>query len=172
MFSYAICGKQIFTQNPKKFFCRNCYKQSESDILAKTDGVRFCASHEHQRRRQGLKDREFLHLGSEFDVGDSDGDYSLVPEDYYEEWDQKKRDSFSGCPWFVLLRHYYLVILLKYTIVHIARTRPSEKTASAKPRYAGVHSIVSPNLNGKLIMVYPYTRITNTEKALIPRKPG
>jgi len=42
---------------------------------------------------------------------------------------------------------------------------------STKAKYAGVHAIVSPTLNGKLKMEYPYITINNIEKTLIPRKP-
>lgn len=55
MFNCVICGIEIFVGNPKRFFCRDCYKQWESDIMAKTDWVKFCVNYEHQQRRQALK---------------------------------------------------------------------------------------------------------------------
>ena len=86
MHNCAICGIEIFSENPKRFFCRDCYKEWESDIMAKTDWVKVCINDEHQRRRQALKDRELTYLGNGFDVGDFDGEYSLVPtKEYYEE---------------------------------------------------------------------------------------
>ena len=88
MLNCAICGTGIFTENPKKFFCRDCYKQWELGILAKTNWIRFCINDEHQQRRQSLKDRELIYLGNEFDVGDFNGEYGLVPtKEYSEEWD-------------------------------------------------------------------------------------
>lgn len=81
MFNCAICGIEIYTENPKRFFCRGCYKEWESDILAKTDWVKVCVNYEHQQRRQALKDKGLIYLGSEFDVGDLDSEYKLVPAD-------------------------------------------------------------------------------------------
>lgn len=88
MLSCAICGKGIFTEDPKKFFCRDCYKQWESDILAKADWIRFCVNCEHQQRRQAFKDKQLIYLGNEFDVSFFNGEYSLAPtREYYDEWD-------------------------------------------------------------------------------------
>ena len=43
---------------------------------------------ERRQRRRALKDRGLIYLGDEFDVGDFDGEYRLVPtKKYYEEWD-------------------------------------------------------------------------------------
>ena len=86
MFNCAICGNELFTENPTKYFCRDCYKEWESDILAKTDWVKFCINDEHQQRRRALRDRELVYLGDEFDVGDFSGEYKVVPtKNYYED---------------------------------------------------------------------------------------
>ena len=83
----AIFGKELFTQNPKKYFCRDCYKQWESDILAKTEWIKICVNYEHQQRRRALKGRGLIYLGGEFDVGDFNGKYRLVStREYYEEY--------------------------------------------------------------------------------------
>ena len=90
MFNCAICRKELFTENPRKFFCRDCCKEWESDILAKADWIKFCVNDEHQQRRQALKDREVIYLGNEFDVDDFVGEYRLVPtKEYYDEWGQQ-----------------------------------------------------------------------------------
>lgn len=87
MSNCAICGRGIFTENPGRFYCRHCYRQWESDIMAKTDWVKVCVNYEHQQRRQALKDKGLIYLGSEFDVGDSDGEYRLAhTKEGYEEW--------------------------------------------------------------------------------------
>jgi hypothetical protein len=75
----CVCGKEIFTQNPKKFFCRNCYKQWESDILAKADWIKICVRDEKRQRRRAQKDKGLIYLVNEFDVGDFNGKYRLVP---------------------------------------------------------------------------------------------
>jgi len=86
MLNCAICGREIYTENPRRFYCRDCYKEWESDIMAKTDWVKVCGNCEHQQRRQVLKDRELIYLGNEFDAGDFNGEYRLVPaKGYYEE---------------------------------------------------------------------------------------
>jgi hypothetical protein len=79
MFHCAICVKELFTQDPKKFFCRDCYKQWESEILAKTNWTKVCINDEHQQRRRALRDRGLIYLGDEFDVGDFNGEFRLVP---------------------------------------------------------------------------------------------
>lgn len=83
MFDCAICGIQMFTENPRKFFCRGCYKGWESDIMAKTDWVKVCVNYEHRQRRQALKDKELIYLGNEFDMGVFNGEYRLVPTKEY-----------------------------------------------------------------------------------------
>jgi protein-arginine kinase activator protein McsA len=85
MFNCAICGIQIFTQNPKRFFCRNCYKQWESDILAKAERVEVCVNHEHHRRRQQVKDRLSVYdCDREFDISN---DGKLIPLRTRHEYD-------------------------------------------------------------------------------------
>lgn len=87
MLSCAICGIEVFTEDPRKFFCRGCYREWKSDIMAKTDWVKICVNDEHQQRRQALRDKGLIYLGNDFDVGDFDGEYRLAPtEEYYDEW--------------------------------------------------------------------------------------
>ena len=86
MSNCAICGEEVFTENPRRFFCPDCYKEWESDIMAKTDWIKACVNHEHKQRRQALKDKALIYLGNGFDVGDFDGEHRLVPaKGYYEE---------------------------------------------------------------------------------------
>ena len=53
--------------------------------MAKTDWVKVCVNYEHQQRRQARKHEGLIYLGSDFDVGFSNGKYRLVPtRDYFE----------------------------------------------------------------------------------------
>ena len=88
MLCCAICGKKLFAQDVKRYFCRDCYKQWESEIVAKTDWIKFCINEEHQQRRRALKEGNLVYLGNEFDVGDFDGECKLVPTREYS----KERD--------------------------------------------------------------------------------
>lgn len=84
----AICQQEIVTENPKRYFCQKCWVQWNEAILNKASWITYCINDEHQQRRQALNNRELIYLGSEFDVGDFNGEYRLVPtKEYYEEWD-------------------------------------------------------------------------------------
>ena len=78
MLNCAICGNKLFTENPKRFFCPDCYKHWESDIVAKAKWIRVCVNNEKKQRRQALKDRELIHLDDKYDVGDFNGEYRLT----------------------------------------------------------------------------------------------
>jgi len=80
MFGCSICGKGILTESLRRFFCRDCYKECESDIMARSERVKFSTNYEHRQRRQVLRDRKLTYLGNGFDVDDFDCGYRLAPE--------------------------------------------------------------------------------------------
>jgi len=57
-------------------------------IVGKAPWVTYCVNHEHQQRRQAMKDTELIYLGNELDIGGSEGEYRLAPTgEHYQEWD-------------------------------------------------------------------------------------
>jgi len=65
----AICRKELFTENPKKFFCSSCYNQWKPEILAKAEWAVFLQNDEAKRRRQEKRDLgKLVYLGSDYDV--------------------------------------------------------------------------------------------------------
>ena len=84
----CVCQKEIITENPKKYFCKTCWKEWNEAILNKELWIKACVNDEHQQRRQALKDSQCIYLGDKFDVGDCGGEYKLVPtKDYYDNLD-------------------------------------------------------------------------------------
>jgi len=92
MYGCSICGEEIFTSNPRKYFCRRCWGEWHDAILAKEPWVTYCVNHEHQQRRQAMNDEELIYLGNEFEVGEFGDEYRLAPtEEHFEEWDNMAR---------------------------------------------------------------------------------
>ena len=88
MLNCCVCGKGLLTENPKKFYCPDCYKKWYGAIQNKEPWIKACVNDEKKRRRQALKYSQLIYLGDEFDIGGFDGECRLVStKGYYEEWD-------------------------------------------------------------------------------------
>ncbi len=89
----AICGVTLHTENPKIYFCSQCYRDWEKEIKAKCEWVTCLVNFESRRRRQdtylekGQKKRaELVWFGSDFDVGMINGKVKLIPtKQHFEE---------------------------------------------------------------------------------------
>lgn len=47
--------------------------------MGKAPWVTYCINEEHRQRRQALKDEALIYLGDEFEIGEFDGEYRLIP---------------------------------------------------------------------------------------------
>ena len=56
--------------------------------MATTDWVRVCVNYEHQQRRQAIEDKVLIYIGSEYDIAETNSEYTLIPtRECCEEWD-------------------------------------------------------------------------------------
>ena len=78
----CICQKEMFTENPKRWFCSECWHKWNEAILDKESWIACCIQDEHRLRRQELEDRILVYgLGDRFDISNG----KLIPlKDYYE----------------------------------------------------------------------------------------
>ena len=87
MYGCAICGEEVFTSNPRRYFCRRCWGQWNDAIMNKEPWVTCCVNHEHRERRRALKDEQMIYLGNEFEIGEFEGECSSVPtQEHFERW--------------------------------------------------------------------------------------
>jgi len=83
----CICQREITTTDPRRYYCWNCWSEWNAAILSKEPWVTYCINYEHRQRRQELKDQGLIYLGDEFEIGEFDGEYGLVPnEEHFENW--------------------------------------------------------------------------------------
>ena len=77
------------TTNPRRYSCRRCWGKWHDAIIDKEPWVTYCINHERQQRRQAIREQELIYLGDEFEIGEFDGEYGLVPtEEHFEQLDQ------------------------------------------------------------------------------------
>jgi hypothetical protein len=85
----CICSKSLNTENPRTFYCSECYRLYYSDIIGKAEWVTFLQRNESQRRRwdtyyhRGKRVTvQLVYLGNEWDIS---ADGKLIPlEEHYE----------------------------------------------------------------------------------------
>jgi hypothetical protein len=83
----CVCGIELGTVSPTKYFCSKCYNAWQSEILAGAEWIRYLVNNEQQRRSYGSysKDGEvrrvsFLRrLGEEYDLVRISGSYKVIP---------------------------------------------------------------------------------------------
>jgi len=84
----CICQREITTTDPRRYYCRDCWGKWHDAILNKEPWVTYCVNHERRQRRKAISDAGLIYLGDEFEIGEFDGEYGLVPtEKYFDERD-------------------------------------------------------------------------------------
>jgi predicted amidophosphoribosyltransferase len=80
----AICSCQLHTENPRIHFCSKCFKKWNSEILNKSEWVRFLVNNEAHRRKYGSYENNgkrvyvsLVYLGDS-DIGEFGGTYKII----------------------------------------------------------------------------------------------
>ena len=73
----AICQHSYRPRKPNEWFCNDCYKTWQTEILSKSPWIQACVNTEQKRRRtelnvymeNGVKRRaEIVHVGLNYDI--------------------------------------------------------------------------------------------------------
>ena len=69
MYQCCICYKELYTENPRTFFCSTCYKEWQEAILSKEPWIQYCIADEQRQRRRTKRDMEkLIFLGEDYDI--------------------------------------------------------------------------------------------------------
>lgn len=80
-FPINFCGKEVFGKN---WYCYNCYKEHEQDILNKAEWTVYLKNEEKRRRRlEAVATGKLIYLGYEYDISDDGRLISL--REFYDE---------------------------------------------------------------------------------------
>ena len=79
----CCCGTNLYTENPRIYFCKSCFSKYKDDILSHAPWVTFLINDTARIRRREKRDSGILiHLGSDYDLSD---DRKLIRINYDKE---------------------------------------------------------------------------------------